>query len=125
MVRSTPRRSHVWNRLTCPLSIASAASNWCFKPRAISSWVCRAHALDVLDRVGDPEMLGEHALYLQGEGLRALGLFREALKPLARASRENPDNVHVWLALGWCHKRTGRVDLAIESLEGGAGGRPE
>jgi tetratricopeptide (TPR) repeat protein len=75
------------------------------------------HALDVLDRVGDPEMLGEHALYLQGESLRALGMFREALQPLARASRENPENVHVWLALGWCHKRTGRVDLAIEALE--------
>ena len=22
-----------------------------------------------------------------------------------------------WLALGWCHKRIGRIDLAIESLE--------
>ena len=23
----------------------------------------------------------------------------------------------LWLALGWCYKRIGRIDLAIESLE--------
>ena len=60
----------------------------------------------------------DHALYLQGESLRALGRFREALEPLTkRAARDSPNNVHVWLALGWCHKRSGRLDLAIESLE--------
>ena len=29
----------------------------------------------------------------------------------------NPDNFHTWLALGWCNKRIGRLDLAIQSLE--------
>ncbi|MCH5374670.1 MAG: tetratricopeptide repeat protein, partial [Planctomycetes bacterium] len=31
--------------------------------------------------------------------------------------RLEPDNIHVWLALGWCYKRIGRLDRAIESLE--------
>jgi len=75
------------------------------------------HALDVLTRYGDPELLPDHALYLKGESLRALGQFREALEPLARAAQGSPDEIHVWLALGWCHKRNGRLDLAIESLE--------
>ena len=75
------------------------------------------HALDVLNRCGDLDSLPEYALYLQGECLRSLGQFREALGPLSRAAQANPDDVHVWLALGWCHKRNGRLDLAIESLE--------
>jgi Flp pilus assembly protein TadD len=28
-----------------------------------------------------------------------------------------PSNLRVWLALGWCHKRNGRLDLAIEALQ--------
>lgn len=75
------------------------------------------HALDVLARYGDPESLPDHALYLQGESLRALEQFREALEPLKRAAQGSPNNIHIWLALGWCYKRTGRIDMAIESLE--------
>ena len=41
----------------------------------------------------------------------------EALLPLERASRLAPEDIRVRLALGWCYKRTGRLDLAIDSLE--------
>lgn len=75
------------------------------------------HGLEVLARYGDPDSLSPHALYLQGECLRALERFAEALEPLKRAAEASPSNLHVWLALGWCYKRTGRIDLAIESLE--------
>lgn len=75
------------------------------------------HALDVLARVGDPETLPGHGLYLTGEALRSLGRFREAIEPLTRASQADPGNIHIWLALGWCYKRVSRIDLAIESLE--------
>jgi Flp pilus assembly protein TadD len=75
------------------------------------------HALEVLDKLGPTDSLSDHALYLKGEGLRELGRFAEAILPLTRASQGDPRNIHIWLALGWCHKRTGRVDLAIESLE--------
>ncbi len=75
------------------------------------------HALAVLDRLGEPEAMKGHALYLRGEALRSAQRFAEAIEPLRRAADLAPSNVHVWLALGWCYKRTGRIDLAIESLE--------
>jgi tetratricopeptide (TPR) repeat protein len=75
------------------------------------------HALDVLTRLEEQEELPSQALYLRGEALRELGYFHEAIEPLTEAAEEAPSNIHVWLALGWCHKRTGRIDLAIEALE--------
>jgi Tfp pilus assembly protein PilF len=38
------------------------------------------------------------------------------LEPLQRASQADPENIHIWLALAWCHKRTGRVDLAVDAM---------
>jgi len=84
-----------------------------------------AHALGVLERCGDPRMLPDHALYLKGQSLRELGRFREALEPLSRAAVRTPDNICVWLALGWCYKRTGKLDRAIESLEEALAAQPD
>jgi Flp pilus assembly protein TadD len=55
--------------------------------------------------------------YLRGQALRAMHRFSEAVVPLKEASEHDPDNLNVWLALGWCYKRCGRLDLAIQSLE--------
>ena len=41
----------------------------------------------------------------------------EALLPLERAAKAAPDDIRVRIALGWCYKRTGRLDLAIDALE--------
>ena len=35
------------------------------------------------------------------------------------------ENVNAWLALGWCHKRTGRLDLAIDAMEAALAADPE
>ena len=75
------------------------------------------HALDVLARLGDPANFNSHALYLWGDALQTMGRFAEALIPLGRAAKIAPENIHVWLSMGWCHKRTGNIDLAIEALE--------
>ncbi len=75
------------------------------------------HALGVLDRCDQLARLPEHGLYLKGQCLRELGRFREALDPLWQAAQSNPENIGTWLALGWCYKRTGKLDRAIESLE--------
>ena len=75
------------------------------------------HALDTLARLGDPDSLDGHALYLRGEALRAMERYPEALLPLIQAARREPENLHVWFALGWCYKRTGQINLAIRSLE--------
>lgn len=75
------------------------------------------HALQTLGRLGDPAGFGVETLYLWGEGLRAMHRYFEALLPLKRASRLAPEDSRVRLALGWCYKRTGRLDLAIDSLQ--------
>jgi len=41
----------------------------------------------------------------------------EAMVPLERAAKAAPEDLRVRMALGWCYKRTGRLDLAIETLE--------
>jgi tetratricopeptide (TPR) repeat protein len=75
------------------------------------------HALQALGRLGDPVSFDCRALYLWGEGLRAMDRCFEALMPLERAAKAAPNDIHVRVALGWCYKRTGRLDLAIYSLE--------
>ena len=57
------------------------------------------------------------ACYLLGETLRELARYEEALFPLERCADLVPDDIHVWLALGWCYKRTGKLGKAIEALE--------
>lgn len=75
------------------------------------------HALQTLDRLGTPAAFDGRSLYLWGEGLRAMERYFEAVMPLERAARAAPDDVRVRVALGWCYKRTGRLDLAIDALE--------
>jgi Flp pilus assembly protein TadD len=82
------------------------------------------HALQTLGRLGDPTGFDADALYLWGEGLRAMQRHFEALMPLERAARLAPEDVRVRVALGWCYKRTGRLDLAIASLEKAANINP-
>lgn len=55
--------------------------------------------------------------HLLGEAYRALEQHDEALDYLLCAVEALPDDIHVLLALAWCHKRTGHVDRAIETLE--------
>ena len=73
-------------------------------------------SLEVLERLEDAQW-PSHGAYLKGQALRTLDRFEEAIAPLKDAAEREPGNIHVWLALGWCYKRTGRLDLAIESLE--------
>jgi Flp pilus assembly protein TadD len=75
------------------------------------------HALRTLDRLGDPADFDSHALYLWGESLRTLERYFEAIMPLQRAAKAAPNDSRIRIALGWCYKRTGRLDLAIDALE--------
>ncbi len=80
-------------------------------------------ALDVLGRMGaagGPDGTNGtdvRTWYLQGLALRSLERYADAIVPLRKVADLEPENVGVLLALGWCHKRTGRIDLAIEALE--------
>jgi tetratricopeptide (TPR) repeat protein len=83
---------------------------------------------DVRDRIGGRvlatlEQLDEysgrrgHRLYLEGQALRAMQRYEDAIVPLKESAEHDPDNLSVWLALGWCYKRCRRLDLAIQALE--------
>lgn len=73
--------------------------------------------LKPLDRVGRIGKSDAAAPYLQGEICRQLERYDEAIGHLRRALERDPDDVRIYLALGWCCKRTNRLDLAIEALE--------
>lgn len=74
-------------------------------------------ALTVLDSIHTEGLDREDLLYLRGQAYRVMERHHEAIQCLAETVEVNPDNLHTWLALAWCQKRIGRVDLAIESLE--------
>jgi Flp pilus assembly protein TadD len=74
-------------------------------------------ALSALSRLGDQSALDANGLYILGESLRSLKRFEEAIEPLRLAAEAATDNIQVLLALGWCYKRIGRLDLAINTLE--------
>jgi len=82
-------------------------------------------ALDMLSRLTDPGTFRGQKLYLTGEALRASERHAEAIGVLEQAADLLPSNVHVWLALGWCRKRTGQLDLAINALERAEEATPE
>ena len=73
-------------------------------------------ALDVLSQITDTAGDRAFSLYLQGQALRTLERYDDAIRPLKESADASGNNIHVWLALGWCYKRINRLDLAIESL---------
>lgn len=74
-------------------------------------------AVSSLDRLGDRAGWESHAHYLHGEALRNLDRFEEAILSFEKAQRDLPELLELYVSLAWCHKRTGRLDLAIETLE--------
>jgi len=76
-----------------------------------------AHALRSLERYQPLVQCDARGCYLQGEALREMRHFREALAPLHRSLELIPDDIHVWMALAWCYKRVGHVEDAIDALE--------
>lgn len=74
-------------------------------------------ALATLDRIIDHTDRRSRWLHLRGLALKALGRYREAIVDLEEATELDPYNLHLWLDLGYCHRRGDRLDLAIQALE--------
>lgn len=77
-------------------------------------------ALEALEPLNEHDRFRGTVQYMRGSAYRAMEAYAEAIAPLAAAAQLEPDNFHIYLALAWCYKRTGRVDLAIEALEDAA-----
>jgi tetratricopeptide (TPR) repeat protein len=84
-----------------------------------------ARALATIAELPEDHRTLSDASLLQGEALRALGRWEEALTPLARAADTAPGRIESWLGLGWCLKRLGRLDEAIRMLERGRDASPQ
>ncbi|MFT5526923.1 MAG: Flp pilus assembly protein TadD [Pirellulaceae bacterium] len=75
-------------------------------------------ALKTLHQLSSEEIQQRsQALFLEGQCHRCLEEYHRAAESFRAATDLEPENVHIWLALGWCHKRNQRLDLAIEALE--------
>jgi tetratricopeptide (TPR) repeat protein len=75
------------------------------------------HSLRALQRRGKLVDGNGRACLVMGEALRVLECYHEALFALERSALLIPDDIHVWLKLGWCYKRTGQLAKAISALE--------
>lgn len=82
-------------------------------------------ALDTLAVLPEQARIAPQARLLQGEALRALGRWEEALEPLRDVAAREPARIEAWLGLGWCLKRLDRLGEAIEALRHGLGLAPE
>jgi tetratricopeptide (TPR) repeat protein len=79
--------------------------------------VLAQRALDQIEKVKQLGGALFEAHYLEGEALRTLERWPDAIVALEAARDEDATNIHVALALAWCYKRSDRLDLAIEALE--------
>lgn len=81
--------------------------------------------LETLDKIEDAK--GRRALicYLRGQALRISNQFEEAIEALEQSWHLESHNVHTCLALGWCYKRTGRLEEAVEAMQLGLSVQPE
>ena len=81
---------------------------------------CRVLSMIEDQGEGEPAvepMESAHALFLKGQAYRAMERYQEAVAPLEQSAALAPNNIHVYLALGWCLKRIGSIESAIAWLE--------
>lgn len=82
-------------------------------------------ALEELAQLPAEVRAGGLASLIEGEALRAMGSWQEAIEPLSRAAEIDPKRLEVWLGLGWCYKRLGRIEDAIQALKSGLASSPD
>jgi tetratricopeptide (TPR) repeat protein len=74
-------------------------------------------SLDTLSRLAERSTPNPQTFLLRGLAFRAAEQYAEAIEPLQAAVAGDPNLIDGWLALGWCYKRSGRLELAIEALK--------
>ena len=72
------------------------------------------HCLERLE--GKDTQRGEAQL-IRGRAYQLKQDYRRAVRSLRVAQRHDAKNIHIHLSLGWCYKRLGKLELAIQALE--------
>ncbi len=89
----------------------------CWPLDEVNREILAVRALDALNRIKRPLGHKPYILFLKGQAARACADYQSAVNYLQQSAQLDPENIHTFLALGWCYKRIGRTDLAIESME--------
>ncbi|HMO12893.1 MAG TPA: tetratricopeptide repeat protein [Pirellulaceae bacterium] len=79
--------------------------------------VLTSRCLEALDKIENPKGRQAQIHYLRGQALRLKNQFEAAIESLELSWHLESHNVHTCLALGWCYKRLGRIDDAIEAMQ--------
>jgi tetratricopeptide (TPR) repeat protein len=75
-------------------------------------------ALERANALLERGVLTEAALALKGEAYRGQERWEDGAAVFEEILERDRKSVHAWVMLGWCHKRTGRLDLALKAMEG-------
>lgn len=75
-------------------------------------------ALERAERLLTHPEVGKFARSMRAECLRSLERYEEGVNVFRELTSEEPQNVAAWVGLGWCLKRSGRLDLARRAMEG-------
>ena len=98
------------------LDLAMGANDqWVLNPELRDRMAQRA--LEILTGLSNIRKDRAQVFFLRGQALRIMEDYRAAVKPLEKALALDPNNYLVHLALAWCYKRCGRLDLAIQVLD--------
>lgn len=73
--------------------------------------------IECLSKIKNPLGHKPHILFLKGQACIACKRHSTAIHHLKQAAQLDNENIHVHIALAWCYKRTGKLDLAIESMQ--------
>lgn len=74
-------------------------------------------AFQCLEKIKNPLGHKPYILFLKGQACRAANQPRRAIHFLEQANQLDPDNLHTYLALAWCYKRTNQLDQAIVTMQ--------
>lgn len=74
-------------------------------------------ALERANALLERKALVPAALAVKGEVYRHQERWDDGANVFERLTEVEPSSVHAWVMLGWCRKRGGRLDLALEAME--------
>lgn len=88
---------------------------WPLEAKLRESLTCRA--FQCLEKIKNPLGHKPYVLFLKGQACRAANQPLRAIHFLEQSNKLDPDNMHTYLALAWCYKRTDQLDRAIETMQ--------
>lgn len=104
------------------LDLVTSVSQW--TPTPVVRDRVAERAIAVLSRLPDAGADQAKVLRLLGQANKVMERYAEAVPFLEQSASLDCENVETFLALGWCQKRLGRIDLAIEALQAAQSAEP-